>query len=139
VCIWNSDLQLLREFQVGKYIGELQALQKDVLLVHTFELEKSDRESSISLYNCTSGELLQQISVSFPMQSLFLTPDKEFLVMVGERKISFYHVNGAYVYSEFETTQPHIFQSARVKVWRNCTFTRKMNFNRSVLAVDFEK
>ena len=138
MCIWNSDLKMLRKLETDKYICELKALGNDVLL-STVDQFGNTQKSSILLYNFKSGELLKELSIPYKMKCLFLTPDKEFLVMVGDRKIWFFHVNGAYVYSEVDVPQGYQFQSEKVKLWQNRKFARKMNRNRSVFAFDFDK
>ena len=90
VCIWNSDLKLLHELDADKRLVELKAFQNDVLIVYTVA-DFYRWNGKVWMYNFKSGELLKKISLDFPLNYLFLTPDRSFLVIVGEKKIAFYH------------------------------------------------
>ena len=138
VCIWDSDLKLSHTLSTDRRFVELKALQKDVLLLQT--VADTDMWNGIVwFYNFKSGELLKKIKIEFPIHRLFLTPDRVFLQIVGKSKIVFYHLDGEYVYSEFELENRYMFLSESTMVWKDHTFAWKINEDRSVLLFDFEK
>ena len=53
--------------------------------------------------------------------------------IVGERKIAFYHLEGEYVYSEYDMNKYNKFHGGSVNVWKERRFARKVNGDRYVL------
>ena len=84
VFIWDGSLKLLHKLNIidrERFIVELKALPNDVLLVNTFLVSE---EHNFLLFNFRSGVLLKELRIKFIVRNLFLTPDKEFLVMAGK-------------------------------------------------------
>jgi hypothetical protein len=129
----------LREIKINGYFIALRAFENDVLMINKWNCNCNSSGCNVLLYNFRTGELLNEFRVTSPTWCLFETPDKEFLVMSGERKILFYHLKGAYVYSEFEPTQRLHFQNLGAEELRNRKFARLINSDRSLVVFDYEK
>ena len=67
-----------------------------------------------------------------------MTSDKVFLEITGIRKIVFYHLNGAYAYSEFEINENfQLHSDSVICLWKDRRFAHKINGDRSVLLFNF--
>jgi WD40 repeat protein len=139
VWIQDSDLKLLHKIKLENDICELKSLGNDVLLINKSLSNWRSEDDNVLLYNFRSGKFLKRIRIMYPTKSLLLTPDKEFLVLAGLRKVLIYHLNAGYVYSEYETPQRYQFQINRVEQLNNCKFGGHLNSVRSELFIfDFE-
>jgi hypothetical protein len=140
VCIWNKNLKLLHEIKMSEPYCKLKIVGNFILMIedmfHKFDISKS---INISFYNFRSGESLKKLQIYFHPLSLFKTPDKEFLVIAGEKKLLVYHLKGAYVCSEFETSQRYQFQNEEVELLENRKFAQKIDSKRSLLVFDYEE
>jgi len=138
VTIWaGSDLKMLHEIKVKHIACKLKALGDDTLLIYDdFHFQGA---CEFLFYNFRSGEILKQIRITLWPRSMFVTPDREFLVMVGKQKALFYHLLGGNIYSAFETTQCHQFQSERVQFFKGNKFASLDTMPSKILIFDFRK
>jgi hypothetical protein len=119
---------------------ELKAAPNDVLLVPTVaEVGENRVSKKVLMYDFKRRQLLTKISFDFPLKYLFLTPDRSFLVIVGEKTMAFYHLGGEYFYYECDMDDSYQFPNVNVNIWQDRRFARKINDNRSVIIFDFDK
>jgi WD40 repeat protein len=119
VTIWDINLRILHSIYTKQNIVELKVMSDGALLILHNLSEWDKNNCNLLFYNFRNGELLKKKRIVLPSKSLVVTSDGQYLVMIGENKVLFYHLLGDYVYAEFEMSQCHQFQNEKGKELKN--------------------